>query len=192
MAYLICSNLVVGVRTHLRDERMEDRRQEVRKRNKIEERRRILQTELPPIYKKNYEDDMYLFYASQSGVTSRRSSSVWSLDSAYSQVPALPSVSRSTSLATEADVNDIHEVRQKQKAIIAAWRGKSNLLPHKEREEKPMKLLNYMNKYLERRKSQANVAIASLSSLHSEWMRFEHHKHFRNWVISRREVQHHF
>ena len=153
---------------------MEDRRQEVRKRNKIEERRRILQTELPPIYRKNYEDDMYLYYASQNSLIAQRSNSVWSVDSAYNQAPGLPPVSRSTSLVSETDINELINVRQKQAAVISAWRRKSNtsprdaVTPRDGTEQKPVKLLNYINKYLERRKSQASVAVMSLSSLQSE------------------------
>ncbi|XP_060607075.1 leucine-rich repeat-containing protein 74B-like, partial [Ruditapes philippinarum] len=50
--------LANGVRSHIREERKEDKRQEVKERNRLEERRRILQTELPEIYKRRYEDDL--------------------------------------------------------------------------------------------------------------------------------------
>ena len=147
---------------------MEDRRQEVKKRNKIEERRRILQTDLPPIYRKNYEDDMYLYYASQNSLNAQRSNSVWSIDSANSQGQGLPAINRTVSMVSQGDINELINVREKQRAVISAWRRKSTALPAERTEQKPMKLLNYMNKYLERRKTQANIAFMSLPSIQNE------------------------
>ena len=142
---------------------MEDRRQEVKKRNKIEERRRILQTELPPIHKKNYEDDLFLFYSSQNGLISRRTSE----DTRPANAPGLPPLNRSGSLVEQTEIEEFIKIRKKQEAVISAWRAKVKL-PIVNEGEKPMKLMNYMNKYLERRKSQASIAVASFSSLQSE------------------------
>ena len=142
---------------------MEDRRQEVKKRNKIEERRRILQTDLPPIHKKNYEDDLFLFYSSQNGLASQRGS----VDNGSSNPTGLPPINRSASLVEQTEIEEFIEIRKKQEAVISAWRAKAKL-PAVNEDAKPMKLLNYMNKYLERRKSQASLAFSSFSSMKSE------------------------
>ena len=67
----------------------------------------------------------------------------------------------------QTEIEEFIKIRKKQEAVISAWRTKVKL-PIVNEGDKPMKLMNYMNKYLERRKSQASVAVASFSSLQSE------------------------
>ena len=96
-------------------------------------------------------------------MTSQRTS----IDSESDNAPGLPPINRSASLVEQTEIEEFIKIRKKQEAVISAWRAKAKL-PAVSEGAKPVKLLNYMNKYLERRKSQASIAVASFSSLKSD------------------------
>ncbi|XP_053399169.1 leucine-rich repeat-containing protein 74A-like [Mercenaria mercenaria] len=173
ISYGLLSN---GVRNHIREERKEDKRQEVKKRNRLEERRRILQTELPEIYKRTYEDDLFMFYASQSsanlGSTLRSSTnSMHSLNGG--QVVSLPAIESGSSShvsnngfndSPQTSYADSNQPTESESNIVAprSLRSKRNSLPAN---IKSNDFLRYIHSYLERKKTQANIDTSIASNV---------------------------
>lgn len=181
--YLYSSALSNGMRNHMREERKEETRQEVRKRNRIEERRRILQTELPEIYKKSYDEEMSMIYSNPStvNVTPNRSRA-GSLNSLTgSQVPTLPPlISSRASFSYGSKREEFHNanlrdsfgsisgIRESSAEYRAALGSSSNDTDSNTKTSDPKrkgssayKMRPYLEKYLDRfsqrRKTQANI-----------------------------------
>ncbi|WAR18715.1 LR74A-like protein, partial [Mya arenaria] len=171
--YISYSLLSNGVRNHIREERKEETRKEVKKRNRLEERRRILQTELPEIYKRKYDDDLFMFYASSTTGTPTRSRTGSTASHTGSQVPILPPIQSATSSfasALQADTRVLDETE-----VVAPVNGSSGIetpasvhwkrtTSSKGGVNNSYKLMWHINKYLERKKTQANFDLVSTDS----------------------------
>ena len=166
--FLVYSILANGVRNHIREERKEDRRQEVRKRLKVEERRRILQTELPSIFKRSYNDDLSLYYATLSSFGSSPYNSTSNLDSTKNAL-VLPPIAPSDRMAAK----DKKEMTSSENMTTNQGDLKKDspkkLAFKEEVRKKPYKLLKYLNAYLDRRKTEARFDQSLLPK--TDWIR---------------------
>ena len=183
MLFLICLRVLSnGVRNHIRAERKEDRREEVKQKTRLEERRRILQTELPEIYKQSYDNDLFMFYSSTptNYLPSPHRSSTASMNSfTGSQVPMFPPID--TAQASSAENLDISRVssgryfddviQEEEKSSISLLKRHSKPTVSFAKDDhikKSYKLMRMINAYLERKKSISSIDPVMLPNTNSK------------------------
>ncbi|KAH3711989.1 hypothetical protein DPMN_071666 [Dreissena polymorpha] len=172
--YINYGILMSGVKNHIRTERKEMTREKIRTRNRLEERRRILQTELPDIFKRTYDDDLLTIYTTKStnsligSLTSsfasfpgRKMSVLPPIDSAISK---RPNQSFSNTSTASVEMPDEKKTRhtpislsgEETQSYISNPRKYSESASH-EMAIKPKQIAPLLKKYLERKKTQASL-----------------------------------
>lgn len=139
----------------MRQERKEDKRQEVKKRTKLEERRRILETELPVLFKRNYADDLTKFYGSQSlsNMDLHSKGSTANVDrTTNANRLILPDIKSGHSLTSENSKKSStmeSELSKSYSSLLST--GQTNNLVQ-QRFRRPLEMLKVINAFVERKR----------------------------------------
>ncbi|KAL4237840.1 hypothetical protein ACF0H5_002552 [Mactra antiquata] len=154
--FISYSLLNQGVKNHVREERKEDKRQEVKKRTKLQERRRILETELPVLYKRDCADDLIQFYASESlsNIPSQAKSAEDNDELSTSNNLFLPEITSTHSFLSQTSQSNSVTKHDRAPSSVSERSVKVHSPSQaRKRFRKPLEMLRIINIFMERKRS---------------------------------------